>query len=449
MKFSIVKKKRILISLLNQILNYTFVTVLIFLVTLIFTRLFYLNAADKMGLKEKKPIYNAIAEYPFNATELTDINLEAKTKDNILFYKNQIMQIENKISLYCTEYLIGRIYAVILKKTIDKLLGLNMTSSMGVMNPIKQNDVVTSFDGEWLGSPLPEGSSKYRDRNIKKVIKFSNLIKSQGRNFFIFENPSKFCNQLGYKNSYNKNREIVNYALRNNGIEILDLDDYIKENQINYRDIFFKTDHHWKPSSGLWANKLLCNYMNEHFGYGIDNVIFNLENYDIKIYERQFLGSLGKKVTEVYSRREDFELITPKYNNNVTVFSSETCESRTGSIEEVFYYMDVFKERNIYARNEYALYTNNANTGLIISHNNLKDDGSSLLLIHLSFADVQIPFLTQAFENFYAVDLRFFNGSLETLIKKTNPATVVLAYPTTEFQEDTSHTFMRDMFDFN
>ena len=225
----------------------------------------------------------------------------------------------------------------------------------------------------------------------------------------------------------------MNSALRAGGLEIFDLDDYIAENGIDYKDIFLKTDHHWQPRSGLWANSLLCEYLNENFGYKIDTSIFNLENYDIRVYKNQFLGSLGKKVTEVYAQKEDFDLISPKYESDITVFSSATGEQRTGTIPEVFYYMEVFDIPSVYKRNEYALYTNNQDTGLIVSHNNLKHNGSSLLLIHLSFADVQIPFITQVFEDFYAVDLRHFNGSLEALIKEKNPSTVILAYPITSF----------------
>ncbi len=245
-----------------------------------------------------------------------------------------------------------------------------------------------------------------------------------------------------------ENRATVNAGLREGGLEILDLDDYIAEHGIDYKDIFLKTDHHWQPRSGLWANAILCDYLNVHYGYSINTGIFDLANYDIKVYKNQFLGSLGKKVTEVYAPKEDFELITPKYESDITMFSSATGKTKTGTIPDVFYFMDVFNIPNVYARNEYALYMNNQDCALIISHNNKKSDGTSVLLIHHSFADVQIPFLTQAFENFYAIDLRHFTGSLETFIKKKNPSLVILAYSTTGYQTTESAAQKHSSYDF-
>ena len=378
------------------------------------------------GRQSSPPQYNAIAEYPFeNAAEGIAISRFSRIK-------NLISLVEDRITKKCTENFPGRMGYVLLKKRLDKALGLDMTSSMGVMKPQTSSDVVTRFDGEWLGMPLCTGSMEYSAENIRRVIDFARQMESEGRNFLVFENPNKFCDCIGYENYYDENRKIVNDTLRGEGVRVVDLDDYMETNGIRHRDIFLKTDHHWQPRAGLWGNSILTSELNKQFGFHIDTSIFDLENYESTILPKQFLGSLGKKVTEVYTEKEDFEILIPKYENDITVFSSAYCETRRGKIPELLYDYKFLEPKSAYVRNEYALYCS-GDQALITSHNNKLHDGSNLLLIHFSFADVQIPTLTQAVEDFYAIDLRHFTGSLQAFIKEKNPSTVVLAYMTSSF----------------
>ena len=436
-----------------------FVLALSMIMCAIFAKFAYLQIGKRVGLVvlNQAAIYNAEKDYPFEDRgdsvpfESAGAIANGAKVSRFARVKNLILTAEQKITMYCTDNLPKRIVFVLPKKRLDKALGLNMTSSMGVVNPQTSSDVVTRFDGEWLGMPLCTGSMEYSAANLKSVIAFARQMESEGRNFLVFENPDKFCDCIGYENYYEKNNEMVNATLRENGIRVVDLNDYMAAQGLRHRDIFLKTDHHWQPRAGLWGNAILCDELNKQFSFNIDTGIFDLSNYDIKVYPNQFLGSLGKKVTEVYVAKEDFDLITPAYPTDITMFSSAVGKERTGTIPEVFYYMDVFKVKNVYARNEYALYTNNQDCALIVSHNNKLHDGSNMLFIHFSFGDVQIPTLTQAVEDFYAIDLRHFTGSLQTFIKEKNPSTVVLAYPTQSYigkWERPTPTESRDKFDF-
>lgn len=378
------------------------------------------------NLVEKTVVYNAEKDFPFenvNAIKNTERDLFLKS------FEEKYNRIKLKITNYVT--LRNPLYqnCIVFKKNIDAFLGLDMTNSLGLAGNSGKESVVVPFDGEWLGLTYSGGEP---ESQIRLVLDFAEKMKAEGRNFFVFENPEKFKDYYGFQNNIAEIRKSVNESFSKNGIAFFDVVEFMKENSIDYKDIFFKTDHHWKASSGLWANKILCNYLNVNFGYNIDTAIFDLENYDIRVLKNQFLGSLGKKVTEVYTKSENFEIITPKYDSDLTVFNSAYAETIRGTIAETLYAPKFLEEKNIYKRNDYCFYSY-GDQPLITSHNNKLHDGSSLFIIKLSFADAQIPTLTQAVEDFYAVDLRHFTGSLMTLIHQKNPQTVVLAYPANAF----------------
>ena len=388
----------------------------------------------------KKIIYNARKDFPFenrNAAKASESHLSLKS------FKEKYNQVKIKITDYITIHHPLYWHYVLLKKRLDAFFGLDMTNSLGLGGNSGKNSVVVRFDGEWLGQTYAGGET---ETHIRSVLDFAQKMTAEGRIFFVFENPEKFKDYYGLKNNYAQVRNSVNSAFSENGIIFFDIVKYMDENSIDYKDVFFKTDHHWNASSGLWANKILCDYLNENFGYDIDTTIFDLGNYDIEILKNHFLGSLGKKVTEVYIKSDDFELITPKYDSDLTVFNSACAETRRGTIAETLYNPKALEKKNIYKRSDYEFYAY-GDQSLICSHNNNLNDGSSLLLIHLSFADVQIPTLAQVFEDFYAVDLRVFNGSLMTLIHQKNPQTVVLAYPVNTFVN--KNTVVAKHFNFN
>lgn len=380
------------------------------------------------------PAYDAAKFYPFE----TESTMPVPAKKSAFSRGDSVVQrlsalikaVEEKITNHCTsEGIPGGMYAVRVKKTADCLMGLDMTQSMG---SVPVGDAVGYFAEDWLGRPLPEQDPA---EHIQSVIALARDMEAQGRNFMVFENPGKYCDVGGYKNYYAENRATVNAGLRKAGISVLDLDEYIAEQGIDYKSLFFKTDHHWTPRSALWANAVLCGWLNENFGMSLDMGIFDLKNYDIQLFPKRFLGSLGKKVTLMYAEPDDFELITPAYPTDITVFSSATLETRTGAVQDTLYDLHHLTAKNIYKRNEYALYSY-GDCALIDSHNNLLHDGSNMLLIHFSFADAQIPTLTQCVENLYAIDLRHFSGSLQTFIREKNPQTVILMYPITCFGEE-------------
>lgn len=71
-------------------------------------------------------------------------------------------------------------------------------------------------------------------------------------------------------------------------------------------------------------------------------------------------------------------------------------------------------------------------------HNENVHDGSRVLIIKESFADVVYPFFAEAVEYLDVIDLRAFSYSLERYIDKTDPDTVIVIYGTQAFEGESS-----------
>ena len=61
--------------------------------------------------------------------------------------------------------------------------------------------------------------------------------------------------------------------------------------------MFFRTDHHWKMSSGLWASEKIAEEINRRFGMDLDTSLLSAEKYREVTYENWYLGAQGRRVT--------------------------------------------------------------------------------------------------------------------------------------------------------
>ena len=415
----------------DAVLSVLFCAGLACMLVLIMGTYTYNQIAKRTGLVQFN-CYNALAAFPFKHTE----NHAPARKSFSAEVKNTILAAEAKITQYAQQQFFCSRPIAAISKRFGKLLGLDMTSSSGVETPI------ISVGEDWLGTPYKKEDVS---ENVQKTLAFAAQMEAEGRNFVVFENPHKHATHLCYADYYEENRKAVNDALLANDVRVIDIDDYMQQHAIDPKSIFFKTDHHWNPRAGLWANALLCEYLNEHFGYSISTEIFDIAHYTVQTLERSFLGSYGTTVTTLYAEKEDFELLLPKYETDLSVFRSCIGKTVRGTIPETLYDFKMLHWQNTV---NYGFYT--GSESLIAVHNNNLHDGSSLLFIHFSFGDVQIPTLSQVAEDFYAIDLRAFNGSLQTFIKEKNPQTVVLAYPTTCFSAgETQNDSGKQYFDFD
>ena len=183
----------------------------------------------------------------------------------------------------------------------------------------------------------------------------------------------------------------------------------------------------------------MCDYLNENMGFSIDTDIFNEENYTVT-YPGEWLGSQGKQVTEVYCDSEPFPVVIPKYDSDITAFLSKKNATVSGRIEDVLLDWSILEQTDIYTRRNYDFYSY-GNLALISIHNNLLNDGKRVLMVKRSFADSMVPSLAACVENLDVIDLRYFDGSLQSYIEATKPDTIIAVYGVGEVAVDGSYDF--------
>ena len=233
-------------------------------------------------------------------------------------------------------------------------------------------------------------------------------------------------------------------ALNAKGISTLNLIECMREDNLDWYSMFFKTDHHWKNESGLWAYGKLAQYMNENLGYSIDESTWDADNYTIRTYKDAFLGSQGKRTGSLYSGLDDISVLVPNFETSLTYDNNITNVHRSGTFEQSV----LFEEKHITG----SMYTDfcysvslDGDFGRLKITNHLDTSGKKVLIIKDSFANPVITFLAPNVAEIEVVDLRLIANetgeSLSEIIDQVNPDTVIMMYNHTQI-------FKPECFDF-
>ena len=384
----------------------------------------YFPLANKFLQRSSRPepAFDALAAYPYVDADAADedglANTESMASHAYAVFdelKGLITEYMGPNSAYFMDFVIG-------KRLVDQAMGLDMTASLTAGE--EGQDVVAIWRDDYLGYVVHDADNTLL---IESIVDFGKQMQKEGRNFLYLVVPSKQTQTIAYLDYSEKLRQQLLQMLRDQGLDTIDFMEVIEERQLDMRGLFFKTDHHWLPSTGIWADQILCEFMNDSYGYRIDTSVFDPENYDTIIFPDSFLGSQGRKVTTVYCEKEDFPVVMPKYDTDLEVFISLTNRTYTGSIQDTLFDYESLEAgiSDIYGRDAYNFY-GYGNRALITTHNNDINDGSRVLVIKTSDANVMVPYLSAVLEDLYVIDLRRFNGSLRTFINETAPDTVIV-----------------------
>lgn len=93
----------------------------------------------------------------------------------------------------------------------------------------------------------------------------------------------------------NQNADDLILQLRQANVDVYDFRDVIDTEGLNHHDLFYRTDHHWRAETGLWASRHILEYLNQYYNYDVDPDLLNENNFTSVLYPEWFLGSKGKK----------------------------------------------------------------------------------------------------------------------------------------------------------
>ena len=210
--------------------------------------------------------------------------------------------------------------------------------------------------------------------------------------------------------------------------DTLDLREVIHDSGLDYKSLFYNTDHHWTPETGLWATNVISERLMSVIGIRLDTTFLSKEYYSFTAYNSFFLGSQGKRAGVIYSGLDDFVLIEPNYDTDYQLEIPSLNISKKGNYSDTILFKENLKQ-DLYNGDPGRVYTGD-NYSLMTIQNLNATNNTKILLVKDSFSKTVIPFLASTCSELHVIDLRTFRGSVsEYAAEKNIDAAVVLYNP--------------------
>lgn len=355
------------------------------------------------------------ALYPFE--DSGDVREYDKAKRKTSLYEF----VKEKCEEYTSKKLLGYYGVIEAVRTYEELIGWNIAYYLEYNGAVKLRDgYFTTFTNRRDVTPSAEA-----------VTDFARYCEEKGIEFFYGNLPTKVCKYedadvSGKLDFANQNADEFLAQLAKNGVRYMDFRKLLHDEGMSHHGAFFRTDHHWKPETGLWAARHILEYLKENLGWDVEPGVLDPEKFEYVVYPDWFLGSQGKKVTLSRAKPEDIALIYPKDKTLLNFRVQTQSLDLTGDFS-VFYDMKHIETKDYYNKNPYAAYKY-ADQPLTRTHNLLNHDGRRILIIHDSFCNCLIPFLALSTEYTDEIDLRHFTGSLKRFFAENKPDLIAVIY---------------------
>jgi len=238
----------------------------------------------------------------------------------------------------------------------------------------------------------------------------------------------------------NANADAFVAAMEASSVDVYDIRDDFWSSGMTQNELFFNTDHHWTIEGAFLGTGLIADYLNENYDFGIDEDLYTYDNFTKTTYEDFFLGSMGRRVGRIYGGLDDFTLITPSFENHITLteisWGNEVVYE--GPFEESVLAMDYITDPDKSA-NRYAVYHGDYQELRFVNENASSD--KKILLIKDSFGLPVYSFLSLGIQEVRALDMRLFTENVADYVAEYQPDLVILMY--------NADSYVSPMFNFN
>lgn len=391
-------------------------------------------------------------EYPFKINE--GYKVENLTKIEKL--KRQYSSIVNSIKTRIDSYTIDRVplkgSITKLVGRIDKLMGWEITRNMG------KREVILLRNG-YLAFAEPRINEEYIREIALSLSEFKNYLNEKSIDFLYANTGSKISPVDKQAFPWNldcidgtMNTDVLLSYIKDLGIPYIDFRQKLLETNTSWYDSYYKTDHHWKVETGLWAASIIVDRLSNDYKLIIDKQIYNTDNFIADTYKNFYLGCQGKIDAFRHSELEDFTLMLPTYETNLSIEIPELMLSATGDYSEVFIDSKLMNDVKEYSTNDYivqpeAYYAvRTKNYALVHVKNHNVSNGKKIVVLYDSFSWYTASFLSLGVEEIDFIHLPVFTGSIKDYIAKSLPDMVLVVYSAfnTEPINMNSHTSAYD-----
>lgn len=226
--------------------------------------------------------------------------------------------------------------------------------------------------------------------------------------------------------------------LEQNKIDVLDLRQGILEDGLDQSTLFYNTDHHWRTETAFWGVQKTVAYLKENYGMDLDpeGIYTNPESYKKVFYEKNFLGSQGRRVGKFYGGLDDYTLMLPTYETDyeVTIHKTNNMSVAEGSFEEAIVKYNLLRAKSVFT-NRYAAYFGADFPEVVIKNKKVNND-LKVMIVKDSFALPYSAFLSTMVAETHMIDLRYYTDmSLDDYIAEYEPDLILYVYKSINTQK--------------
>lgn len=175
--------------------------------------------------------------------------------------------------------------------------------------------------------------------------------------------------------------------------------DVLKAHRDEY--IYFRTDHHWTADGAYYAYSTLMDQLGKEAA-GLDS-FEKIEFTDFKgsLFTKTGIAALGESPDAVVAYK-------PLSTNSINFINRDYDWTEYNIITDVSGWNSTSK---------YSTFIGGDNPFSVINNPQLHD-GSSILVVKESYGNAMIPFLAESFENVYAIDYRYYKGTVSEIVEQ-------------------------------
>ena len=276
---------------------------------------------------------------------------------------------------------------------VYNILGKNEENSFKY---VRDKDGMLYQGNFWNTSPIPVKDYAQRIKKLQAAVEY------KGTKVVVLLYPTQYNEAWsdGYYgipyNDYNKiGDELVTY-LRYYGIDCIDYKHQYLQEKMTAKEIFYKTDHHWRLEVAFDAFETLVRHLNIKYNAKLDRYYTDIDNYNVETYEDIFMGSQGRDAGLSYVGADDYTFITPKFDTDYEyTFKSRADEIVTieGSMEETLVSKKYLERDDIYDRDMWSSYMDGVHLEDHIT-NKKNEDGLKVLFLRDSYTSPLATFFS-------------------------------------------------------
>lgn len=283
-----------------------------------------------------------------------------------------------------------------------------------------------------------------------QLTKMCEMQKEKGKDFLFVLTPNQLSEDEtdmppGYSNYSNGNADELLSILRKSNVPVLDLREEMRKDGISQTEAFFITDHHWRPETGLWAyTKIIDGLIKTGAAPAVTSSSFDIDNYNIKVFQDIFLGSFGRRTGLFFAGVDDFSLLTPKFTTDISVYTPYS-----GEIDMRGDFTDININRgriirDFFNADPYTAY-GHSEKGIVSYRNEGAPADLKVLSIGDSFSHVTYIYLPFIFSTCDQIDMRYAQGDFHEYLLGYDPdLLIIMVNPSQVMKENTTYDFFNE-----